>query len=372
VLTGGKEDTINHYDTSSKIPCQNLGFGGLGSYWHGVIPMHSSDTLPAVSEALIADLFRIFYPREELGNLTNSSWLFVPYRPIRPKPHWIKLEDSLSGNLRLAHTVAQKIYIDNGKWVVVADGQYLRTHRLWLAAGALGSPAILEQSEEYSSATLTGVSDHLILYAGQVNRKVHSHIASPQVKHTASGYWMRSSADFGDLGLITTKPARFAYKTLDQGIEQRSAFGLPTSGIIKKVISAGSLGFIAESVFNKFGLFPNSEILSVYAQIRVESGFRRLPGGRGVQADEARILSCIQNFRENLNQLELTLSRRSDLYIRGIHMHGTIDARILRSFEINTDASNCVIVDSSVIDDIGPEHHSFRLMVRAFERARNS
>lgn len=370
VLTGGEQDQISHYDANSKIPCQNLGFGGLGSYWHGVIPMHHPDKLPAIPDSRISEAFQLFYPGESLENFINSPWLFVPYKPIRPRPHWKKLSETRSGFLKLAHTAARKIHQESSLWVVQTDdGQSLKSNRLWIAAGALGTPALLEQSEEYSSAVLPTVSDHLILYVGQTNRNTHPQIPAPQVKHTSNGYWMKASPDFGDLGLMTTKPARFAYKTLDQGIEQRSAFGLPTSGVIKKVISAGSLGFIAESVFNKFGLFPDSQVLSVYAQIRVKDGYHRLPNMQGVKADEARITACIEDFRSTLNQDELLLSRRPDLYIRGIHMHRTLNADTLSDLGLDTEASGCFIVDASSVDDIGPEHHSFRLMTRAIHRA---
>jgi hypothetical protein len=370
VLTGGKQDRISYYDINSKIPCQNFGFGGLGSYWHGVIPMHYTEKLSSIPDCRITEIFQLFYPNESLTNLINSPWLFIPYKPIRPKPHWHKLSESRSDFLKLANTSARKIHQENNLWAVQIDNnQYMKSTRLWIAAGALGTPALLEESEDYSSSVLSTVSDHLILYVGQINRKIHPHIPTPQIKHTSNGYWMKASSDFGNSGLMITKPAYFAYKTLDQGIEQRSAFGLPTSGIMKKVISAGSLGFITESIFNKFGLLPNSSVLSLYAQIRVKDGYRRLPQMQGVQADEKCITTSIKNFRNKLKQEELLLSRRPDLYIHGIHMHRTLNSDILSSLGIDTETSSCAIVDASAIDDIGSEHHSFRLMVRAFHRA---
>lgn len=373
VLTGGKQDKISYYDENSKIPCQNLGLGGLGNFWHGVIPMHQFNNISQLSDAHFIELFRIFYPNESIENIINSPWLFVPYKPIRPKSHWNKISEGRSGYLTLVHSLAERIYKRNGTWTVQTDdGHYLESKRLWIAAGALGTPALLEQSPEYSAATLPTVSDHLILYVGQVNRKMYPLITSPEVKHTASGYLMKACSDFGGEGLMTIKPARFAYKTLDQGIEQRSAFGLPASGVVKKVISSGSLGFIAESIFNKFGLFPNSQVLSVYAQIRVEDGYRRLPNGMGVRADEERIATRIENFRSTFSQNELRLSRRPDLYIRGIHMHQTLNIEKLFNLEINTESSHCFVVDASAVGDIGSEHHSFRLMARAFHLARIS
>jgi hypothetical protein len=372
VLTGGEHDTIGYYDLSSKTPCQNQGFGGLGNFWHGVIPMDFSDMLASIPVDVFTKVFKIFYPRESPGAFVNSPWLFVPYSPIRPKPHWGRLLKSRAKCLSINHTTAQRVQQQNGVWLVQANGQFLKTNRLWIAAGALGTPALLERSGIYSSAILPSASDHVILYAGQTNRKTHPQIPSPEVKHTSSGYWMRASADYGSLGLITTKPARFSYKVLDQGIEERSAFGLPASSVVKKLISAGSLGFVAEAAFNKLGLLPDSQILSVYAQIRVKDAYIRLPGMRGVQVDNKSILSSIKEFRKTLNSNILTLSRREDLYIRGIHLHRTLNTETLATLGINSKSSNCHVVDASAVDDVGPEHHTFRLMARAYHLAYTS
>jgi hypothetical protein len=129
---------------------------------------------------------------------------------------------------------------------------------------------------------------------------------------------------------------------------------------------------IAEAAFNKLGLFPDSQMLSVYAQIRVGDAYTRLSGMKGVQADDKRISSSIQEFRNTLHSDKLTLSHRADLYIRGIHLHRTLNTDILMALGINTESSNCYVVDASAVDDIGPEHHSFRLMARAFHLAYTS
>lgn len=372
VLSGGQTDQIGHYDQHSRVPRQNIGLGGLGNFWHGVIPMHSSTHLSLAPLEHTSELLHIFYPHETIEQRINKPWLFVPHKPIRPKAHWDKLSQSRAEQLEISHTSAQRVRQTSGTWTVDTCSGELQAQRLWIAAGALGTAALLERSHELSDAVLPNASDHAILYLGQTDRKMHPQALPPEIKHSASGYWMKSNSDFGDSGLITAKPARFDYKILDQGIEQRSAFGLPTSGVIKKLMTASSPGFIAEALFNKFGLFPNSDILSLYAQIRLKDAYCRETGRTEISANVNTIRQQIQTFRDTLKLEAFTPSQRPELYIRGIHLHRTLDSNILNSLGINTQQSNCSVIDASAVDNIGAEHHSFRLMTKAYHRAKTS
>ena len=41
VLCGPAESATQYYDSTRRSPCSYLGYGGLGNFWHGVIPMGS-------------------------------------------------------------------------------------------------------------------------------------------------------------------------------------------------------------------------------------------------------------------------------------------------------------------------------------------
>lgn len=373
VITGGQEDDITQYDSSSGIPCQNEAIGGLGNYWHGVIPMHSNLLTSHASAEVFKDFFSRFYPRENIEDKVGKPLLFVPLKPIRPKQHWLKVENEFSGRLTFMHTRVSRISRSTlSRWEVhLNNGKSFETQRLWLAAGALGTPCILEKSKGFEKVVRDTASDHLILYAGQVNLKLNSDVQAPRVQRTPSGYWISEADEFVADALVTKKPAHFSYKRLDYGIEQRSAFGLPTYGVIKKILTAGSVGFVAESLFNKFGLFPNSSMLSVYAQVRVKDGYTRLPNKKELEANADKISSRIELFRQEMADAPITLSCRPDLYVKGIHLHRTLREEVLPEVGINCDEGSCFVVDASSVDDIGSEHHSFRLMLNAYLKARS-
>ena len=370
VLTGGKESSVDYYDSQSNVPCQNIGRGGLGEFWHGVIPMQRPTLFPSISERDMVDFFQIFYSDKLISRRIFSPWLFVPFQPIRPRPHWKRLSEASSGRLTLVNDKAMRIFQKENSWVVQTSSGRLKTNRLWLAAGPLGTPALLESSGVLEDGVRQTASDHVILYLGQIDRQKFPKVAAPVVKRTSSGYWLEVSPDID--ALITKKPARFNYKKLDHGIEQRSAFGLPATGVLKKIVTAGSLGFLMESLFNKLGLFPDSRMLSIYAQLRVADSYERLRNGRGVRANKKSIASTIQQFRDSVDVDHMIASERPELYIKGIHLHGTLDSHLVNSRGFSDPESNLCVVDASIVDDIGSEHHSFRLMVDAYRRAKQS
>lgn len=373
VLAGTESPNVNYYDANSGVPCADFGFGGLGAYWHGVIPTGHLQAFTSLSNDTFTEVFNIFYPKEKIAAKLNSSWLFVPYQPVRPANWWPKLLAASSKNLQLIYQLADSIELEgDNKASVISGGQKFSAQRLWLASGALGTPKLLESSPLSKGVSRGCVSDHVISYMGQIDRKKHRHILQPTVERTSSGVWMQGRIDTAYKGLVTMKPARFGYRQLDYGIEQRSAFGLPVKGLIHKMYRAGSLGLIAESLFNKLGLFPNASMQSIYAQIYVKDAYTINSANQKMTPNINTIQDTILNYRDFLNIPELEYSQKSELFIRGIHLHNSLDNEKLIDININTVKSNVAIVDSSVIENIGPEHHSFKVMVAAYSRAQNS
>lgn len=369
VLTGSNQPELQWYDESSRIPCANSGFGGLGAFWHGVIPMGQPSAFFDTDRELFEDLFSRFYP-ESLESRFGQPWLFVPYGPIRPAQHWKKLCAERE-DLAMIRVKADLIERDQGVWMARVGDERYRARRVWLAAGALGTPALLENSPEFAGSARAHVSDHVILYLGQLDRRQHQQVLPPQIERKATGVWMLGAYDAAGIGLITTKPARFSYATLDHGIEQRSAFGLPTSGLMAKLCSAGSLGLISESLFNKLGLFPNADRLSAYAQIRIGDAYQMHLDRPSLTPNVAKIQKDIRDFREALQWPELECSRKPELFIRGIHLHNSVDMTSLKQSGALDDTS-LIIADPSGIADIGPEHHSFKAMVKAYSLAKGT
>jgi len=63
-------------------------------------------------------------------------------------------------------------------------------------------------------------------------------------------------------------------------------------------------------------------------------------------------------------------SRRPDIFLPSIHLHHSVDVDALTRAGVNGPTSRVQVVDASVLPDIGADHHSFKLMVAAFQRAR--
>lgn len=365
VIAGTESADIERYDALSGIPCANRGAGGLGAYWHGVIPMRAPMTMSTDDARVFGELFSWFYPRSRARHF-GTTHLFVPTMPIRPVAQWPRLQ-SRHPLLSMRNGLVQAITRRATDWEVRLAGgaDVVHATRVWLAAGALGSAAIIARSAGLAGAVRPRISDHVIAYLGQIDRRRHPEWPAPRVERDPEGIWLEYRSEPAGAGVVTCKPARFDYRRLDHGIEQRAAFGLPTAGVLGKLIKAGSPGLIAESLFNKFGLFPTASRLSVYAQLRVHDAYERIGEGAGLRPVPSVIESTLRDFRSRLDWPELTPSRRPELYVRGIHLHRTVDTSHVSS-------DGLAVVDAAGLDVIGPEHHSFAVMAQAARRARES
>lgn len=355
------------------MPSAYLGFGGLGRYWHGVIPTGLHPNPDSVAAEDFEALFKIFYPATPVKLKIGRPWLFVPRRPIRTPQAWSKLVKARQGRLTIVHGLADSFAeVDGAVTIRTREARYVAP-RLWVAAGTLHTPKLLAASLKGFDGLRATVSDHVISYIGQIDRDRNSTIDAPHVEHSPDGFW--TPATYGTEGrtLFTLKPARFSYRRLDHGIEQRAAFGLPTSGVISKIIRASSLGLVAEAAYNKFGLFPNARRLSVYAQILVPDAYAFDPAMPRITPRSEAIHKAIADARAHCYWApEVKLSAKPELFINGIHLHHSVEPQLLQQRGINLPNALIQVVDASVASDIGAEHHSFKLMAAAFAKAKRS
>jgi hypothetical protein len=365
VLGGPKTGAISYYNKSRTVPCSYFGFGGLGNYWHGVIATAASAPYASNANGQIASLFSRFYRRTSAEGRIGEPWLFIPRRPIRPAQEWTRLLAERGGRLRVEHVGADRFELGDGAVTVHAGSGRFRAARLWIAAGTLHTPALLETSLE-TTLRRPFVSDHVICYTGQIDRSMHPHVPPPKVERTPDGFWLRTFIDESRTAVFMPKPARFDYRILDHGIEQRMAFGLPTGSALSKILRSYSLGLVSEGLFNRFGVFPDASMLSIYAQILVKDAYRLASGGLDlVRTNAVQAIAAAESPWQ-----EMARTRRADLYIEGIHLHHSIDLDRLTSVGLDSERSLVTVVDASVLDDIGPEHPSFYTMARAYGFAR--
>lgn len=372
VLTEPAPIRVRYYDARSNVPSAARGLGGLGNFWHGVIPFGAAAHFAQGHEASFVELFRSFYPNISSDGRPGSDWLFIPKRPIRPAAWWPRLVEERRGKLELRPLTASRFTMSKNSVTVEAGNERINASRLWICAGALDTPALIARSLKEPFGFRGSASDHVIAYLGQLDRRRYPSVRGSEVKRVQGGYWLKSMAQSTPECLVTTKPAHFSYRRLDHGIEQRAAFGLPVGGAVGKIMRAGSLGLLSEAAFNKFGLFVPSPVQSVYGQIRVPAAHALELATGALSLDETAVRGHVDAARANLVMPELIPSQRPDLFIRGIHLHDTLDVVGLAGAGVNAAGSPVRVQDASTIASIGGEHHTFHMMAAAFTAARQA
>lgn len=365
VLTGPAQGEYLHYDVRKTVPCAYLGAGGLGNDWHGVIPTGLQNNIGAASQQDFADLFRMFYPSSDIRPRLGEPWLFVPWRAIRPTVELNRLVQQRAGRLVLRPELVQAFHVDDSGVDVATGSQRIRTRRVWVAAGALHTPILLERSLN-QRLSRGKVSDHALCYIGQV-----ANTDAPKIKRTRDGMFISADYDKDNCGLYTRRPARFKFALLDHGIEQRAVFGLPTGNAIKKIMRRMSPGLLAEAFYNRFGIFGKSPLYSVYAQVLSKDAYVLGTGQAPLQVQAQSIRAATDQARQAQPFDQLRHSQRPEIFIPGIHLHHSLDLTALEKAGVNSVDSAVQVIDASVLSDIGPDHHTFKMLLSARDRARH-
>jgi hypothetical protein len=295
----------------------------------------------------------------------------VPWRAIRPAAELQKLANlRTDARLTLIREAALDLsFNERGVRVISSSGAHSAS-RVWVAAGALHTPALLAKSVA-PHAPRALVSDHAFCYIGQVDGQ-----AAPRIVRTGDGLLYPARYDATGsahaTALYTLRPAAFAFRRLDHGIEQRAVFGLPTGNAVAKIARRMSPGLLVEAFYNRFGFFGGTRMHSVYAQTPAIDAYELcLAGADGalLRPVDGRIRSATDAARAAQPFANLRMSQRPELAIPGIHLHHTLDLNALAQAGINTPDSPVQVVDASVLTNIGPDHHSFKMMLSAHARA---
>jgi hypothetical protein len=367
LLAGPAQGTFSYYDARGTVPCAYSGQGGLGNDWHGVIPTGLRNEFALVSDDDFRSTFADFYPHTGIQGRLRAPHLFVPWRPIRPRAQLQRLMAQRNGRLVLRDEAALSLRFDDRGVEVRSATSSWRARRAWLAAGALHSPVLLERSLGRPLRRPT-VSDHAFLYLGHVDG-----LAPPSVSYSLDGMVMECMYGASGDALYTVRPARFGFRTLDLGIEQRALFGLPTGSAVAKIARRLSPGLLAEALFNRFGLFPRAARYSAYAQVVVPDAYEFHPDRpTPLQERTGALREATDRARAHGPFPALRPSLRPEIHIPGIHLHHTLDRPSLAAAGIDVDGSPVQVVDASTLSGIGPDHHSFKMLLAARARARRA
>ena len=363
VLCGPAQGRFFYYDARRSTPCAYLGPGGLGSHWHGVVPTRAGHSGDAAVDACFDELIERFHAGAGLRQHWGTPGMFVPWRPVRPARELADLARAHGARLTLLAETASALRFDARGATVECGSHRHRARRVWVAAGAMHTPGLLAPLSP--AAGRATVSDHAFVYIGQLDGMRH---AAP--RRSPGGVLHGAAYDAAGTALYSLRPARFAYRQLDHGIEQRAVFGMPTGSAVAKIARRFSPGLLSEAVYNRFGWLPNARTQSVYAQVRVPDAYEFDAGQAALVPRPAPIRQATDAARAAQPYNGLRPSRRPDIHLPGIHLHGTLDLAALRHDGIDRDDSPVRVVDAAALADIGADHHSFSMMARACERAR--
>lgn len=366
VLAGPKLGAYTYYNSTETAPCAYFGIGGLGNDWHGVIPTGRQHGFGSTTDADFVSMFAHFYPHTEIRSRLGRPWLFVPWRPVRPTHELARLAQKRQGRLVFIPQAAQRFGSIGSRLEVRTAESVFHTKRIWVAAGALHSPALLERSLGCKVARGL-VSDHVLCYIGQTGRQ-----EAPKITRSRDGMFVPAEYGQQNCGLYTRRPARFAFKRLDYGIEQRAVFGLPTGSAVKKILRRMSPGLLAEAVYNRFGILASASTYTVYSQVLVRDAYALIEGRFPLTLRTEAVGMATKIARAGQPFDGLTPSCRPDIFIPGIHLHHSVDLDLLASAGVNTPGSPIQVVDASTIPSIGPDHHTFSMLLTASARAQNA
>jgi hypothetical protein len=268
VIGGPTSGQFVYYNGDRTSPCAYVGHGGLGTYWRGMISTGGQQNVAGASARCFETFVRRFYPNIDISGRLGKPWLFVPWRPVRPKAEWRRLKAERSDQLVFRHECVSRFTPGHRDVSVHTASSTYRAQRVWLCAGALHSPALLDRSMERQFSRQF-VSDHVLCYLGQIDR-LRTGVAPPRVQRTKDGVWLEGRYDERRTALYTLRPARFAYSRLDRAIPRPQRTGIE----LQKLLRSASPGWFAQVLYNRFGLFPNARMQSVYAQISVPDAHR--------------------------------------------------------------------------------------------------
>ncbi len=367
LVVAGAESGFRHYPAAN-VPAARGGRGGMGSHWHGVIPLGLRHRPEGFEADHWTRLAQHFYPGAGLGTRIGDEQYFVPRRPIRPAEHFARLLSE--GAVEIVDDDAVRLDVAEGDAPhrVQTGDRDVAGRQLWLCAGALGTPGLLARSGLIAGGART-VSDHVIGYAGRLAASDESRAMMATVRRDSEGVFFPFR--FGGDGdhFFTLRPARFDFAPLDAGIAKRAIFGLPANRVVSGLAGHMSPGLIAEALYNKLGLFPQARRYSVYFQTVVSDAYSLDEGGRLLPNPGQAVGSAIERARADLPFAGVEPSRQPELYIPGIHLHGSLTREECERFGPGRRFNSLHVADASALRDIGPEHHSFAMMATAFGRA---
>lgn len=320
----------NYYNQPSKPIISSSLSLGLSHYWHGLIPL-SSYNFFGVEKNFFITRFNNFYNLYDYN--FDQNHIFVPRfkNPLRIK------------NIVKDHIIS--IGFNNGHFTVNGFYRKYRTKKIYLGLGAYTSSKIIN--------TLLGVNsnvgkDQLCGFLGNIKTSSLLNYISPNNILCREGHLIPFYLQKDHNYILMFRPASFDFLSIDKTFHCRTSFNSGTTEIVKRLSKLKSLGLMNEALYNKFGISFKSNFYNIYFQsgksvnVLMEKYFQ-------LDTDQSNLIAS--NIFNEVSHIMPEINFAKINYSPALHLHSTI-------VHPNT-IDNLFITDSSIINNIGPFHHTF-------------
>ena len=326
---------------------ENIGFQGLSKFWHGVFA--TSDFAREKSKNFFQKFFNHkFYA--ELKPYLEEDYLFIPKTP--------KSYLQFSLNKKRAGVYEKGIVtnikkIESGYEVKINNKLIISCEFVWCCAGVFGTATLLEKSK--LAKKNAKLSDHLVGYIGQTR------YPKTKVVHLGEGHLKKIERLKG--AILQFRPAFMDFKNIKKAVDLRNTFANLRSKIYEKLLLSFSPGLINEGMYNKLGIYMETEKKNVFFQLESKNCYN-------VEGNNLILNSKGQNDIFELKKEFALMFDTPPLQkikpFSHLHYFNSIESLDDQIGSL-TESKNFTVCDSSILKKIGPTHHSLRNMYSIFE-----
>lgn len=337
---GSKQKNLINYKYENGQPASCISYGGLSSYWHGVIPISKEH----ISIENFKYIFNKLYP----NSLEQNYELFVPIKPIRGINQFKNFQKLYTGEYNKIDALVEELDQYDEKINVKYSKNIIKSYDMViLAIGDIEASFLLDLNDDVV------FYDHVNGYLGQVNEPLFNSRLS--TKLNKKGHCKKILHETND-NLLFSRPVISSTKTV-QSIDQLN-FGLRSSDVILSLLKNLSFNKLNEAIYNRFGfqIFKTNKI-SIHYQKTVNAFINKEKKEVKLEFNDSDFSYLMNSFKKNFDFKSFQECKFN--FYPGTH----IRARLKTKNTLKPNLITCFQNDNNVLS---PYHHSFKKLVKTY------
>lgn len=329
-----------------------LGVGGTSRYWHGVIP-----TRPDIASR--REMFTRFY--DHRADIWSTDHLFVPKIPLSSG---LRLRNLLSADQKRSATVAYISLRGDLFEVTMEDGESILTHKVWCAAGVIGSLGILCRSGFSGYSAVLG--DHICGFLGMLTAPQAEILVGRAVAadRGPDGYSVPCRFSEDGRTLFTLRPAKFEMRDPCRQNRGGPKYAIGRRQLLWDLIKSRSVGRLSEALALKMGIGFKATVYAVHFQHECQTA-HICDGKTETLLPIYDPVSVANQVTKAATYMDVGLGPvPQQQFYYGTHLFGAQGLSGL--------PQGLHVVDSTMTSTIGGGHHSFTQLVHAYEAVQKS